>query len=235
MAIVKFGGGVVGMRGTAGGQTYSANGSGNFVRAWARPVKSPTAKQLLQRSRLAGMKARWTGLSDAQRTGWCTWAALPANERFNSLGESYYLSGWQAMVEINSRLSVMGDALRSDAPTDSVPAAPVGGNFLWYWNATYVECRPGFAVDTFVADRYLLFGRIVVNGVRRVNSSGWRLIQKGGPLAAGAYSVQCGVSATALWGTPQVGWQLFVRLFRQTSQGVRSLPYEWTRTYYIAA
>lgn len=124
MAIIKLAAPVAGIRGTVGGLTYSQNGAGLYVRQWSRGANPRSNKQTEQRANLASMGPAWSALSTAQRAAWDTWAALPAQEQTNALGEVYYLSGWQWFQRINTRLLRTTHAQRDAPPTQSAPAAP---------------------------------------------------------------------------------------------------------------
>jgi len=124
MAITKIGPPLAGIRGTLGGVVYSANGSGTYCKPWAPPSNPRTELQMVERSYLASMPALWQALSSAQRTAWDTFAALGAQALVNSLGETYYASGYNWFVKCNIRLLRVGRATISAAPTIPRPAAP---------------------------------------------------------------------------------------------------------------
>lgn len=115
---------LAGLRGTIGALTYSANGSGTFVKAWRPPSKPQSENQMIERSYLARMPALWNALSSAQRTAWDTFAALGAQALTDSLGQTYYASGWNWFVKCNIRLLRVGRATISASPTIARPAAP---------------------------------------------------------------------------------------------------------------
>lgn len=124
VAIVKFGAMVVGIRGTVEGMKFSANKSGPYVTGWSRSANPRTQFQTSQRSVLASMSQAWRALSVAQLLAWNVFAALPAQDRVNSLGEVFSASGFNWFCIINTRLLNMGRALRQAVPTQSRPSAP---------------------------------------------------------------------------------------------------------------
>ena len=124
MAIAKFGVLVVGVRGTVGGAKFSANKSGPYISQWSRSANPRTPFQTAQRASIATMPPLWRALTDVERTAWAVFAALPAQERFNSLGESFFASGFNWFTIINVRLLNMGRASRIAPPVQAVPAAP---------------------------------------------------------------------------------------------------------------
>lgn len=124
MAIIKLGVLVVGVRGTIGGALYSANKAGPYVRAWSKGANPRTVRQQEQRAHYSAMPGLWAALTDTQRDDWDDWAALPAQELFNSLGEAYSPSGFQWFQIINLRLLNADRSTRTTEPTDLQPAAP---------------------------------------------------------------------------------------------------------------
>lgn len=124
MAKTKLAAPLSGLRGTIGGLTYSENSSGTFVKPWAPPSNPKTTPQTTQQSHLARMPGLWAALTPTQRADWNTFAALPAQQLFDSLGQSYYASGWNWFVKCNIRLIRCTRATISNVPTIPRPAAP---------------------------------------------------------------------------------------------------------------
>lgn len=125
MAIAKFAAPVSGLRGTVGGITYSANGSGPYVKAWSRSANPRTTLQSDQRGRIATRAAAWRNLTNAQRDDWIDYADDPAQLRTNSLGETFFASGFNWYVKINQNLVAADEPTRVDAPTLTRSAPPV--------------------------------------------------------------------------------------------------------------
>ncbi len=134
MAIVKFGPTVVGARGTIAGTTFSANKAGPYARGWSRGSDPTTTLQTSQRGRLGALAAAWRDLTQVQRDDWIDYADDPPQELTNSLGETYFASGFNWYVKINDQLEAAGEARRDDAPTLTRPLAPIlfdAGVQLW--------------------------------------------------------------------------------------------------------
>ena len=70
MAKIKFGMMMTDARGKLGGQVFSKNRSGAYVRTKVTPVNPRTAAQQLSRSILGTLSASWSGLTEAQRRAW---------------------------------------------------------------------------------------------------------------------------------------------------------------------
>lgn len=124
MARIKLGTTVVGIRGTVAGLTFSAGQGGPYVRPWVIGGNPRTPAQQQQRSFVARLAADWRALTSSERSAWRTWAALPAQDLTNSLGETYSASGFNWFVTVNTRLQQIGRSIRSAPPTASRPAAP---------------------------------------------------------------------------------------------------------------
>ncbi len=129
MAVVKLAAPLAGIRGTIAGLTYSANGSSLYVKPWAKGSNPKTPKQTTERSFLAQMPQLWAALSDAQRAAWRTFAADPAQELTNSLGESYFASGFNWFCKCNIRLLRVGRSTIQAIPTQARPASPTISGF----------------------------------------------------------------------------------------------------------
>jgi len=129
MAIIKVGAPLAGIRGTLGGITYSENGSGTYAKQWSRPSNPRTPHQTVERGFLARMPSLWGALSDAQRADWRTFAADPAQEKTNPLGEAYYASGYNWFCQCSVSLLRVGRATLKPAPTQAQPAPPTIDDF----------------------------------------------------------------------------------------------------------
>lgn len=116
MAIISYGPTIAGIRGTLGGAIYSANLNGPYVRAYSKPGNRRTPARQTQRQVYEQLPEHWNSLTAGQRAGWDTDAAAAGNARTNSLGETYFLSGWQWFSEINAVLLAGGDSLSTTAP-----------------------------------------------------------------------------------------------------------------------
>lgn len=123
--IIKFGVAVVGARGTAGGLTFSANKGGPYAKLWSKGSNPSSALQSGQRGVLGAFASGWKDLTQVQRDDWDDYADDPAQELTNSLGLTYFVSGFNWYVAINSNLAEAGAAARVDAPTLTRPLAPI--------------------------------------------------------------------------------------------------------------
>ena len=100
MALVKFGGGVVGMAGSIGGTTFSRNRGGSYARARTKPINPNTDRQQAIRASMAEMTQRWADTLTAGQLTACN--LYGANVVMtNRLGESINLSGFNHYIRSN--------------------------------------------------------------------------------------------------------------------------------------
>jgi len=113
MALVRYGGGIVEIRGSIAGNVHSRNSSGNYIRARTTPVNPNSTRQNVIRAAMATASNTWSnGLTPAQRTAWGLYAANI--NMTNRLGETILISGRSHylrsnMARINSNLGARND------------------------------------------------------------------------------------------------------------------------------
>lgn len=105
--------------GSIAGTTYSRNRFGQYKRTRAIPVNPNTTFQGQVRTRFGALTAQWSGLTDAQRTGWADLAS--GITRTDSLGQTYTMSGAECFMSINMNKLDAGDAIITDAPAKVSP------------------------------------------------------------------------------------------------------------------
>lgn len=113
-------------RGSIGGQTFSRNRGGMYIRARATPTNTVTPARTVVRAQFANVSSGWRNvLNDVQRAAWDAWAELsPDATTLNSLGETIRIGGKAAYQRLNLRLLQAGMTPVTDPPTISGPAAP---------------------------------------------------------------------------------------------------------------
>lgn len=100
MALAKYGGGVIQLSGSIGGNTFARNSTSNYVRARTKPINPNTARQQTVRGAIAFLCAMWSDtLTAVQRTAWGLYAANVAMK--NKLGETIHLSGFNHFIRSN--------------------------------------------------------------------------------------------------------------------------------------
>lgn len=134
MALVKFGGGVVDMRGSIGGTVFSKNAYGQYARARVKPVNPNSYRQATIRAAIQALALMWHNtLTPQQRTAWALYASNINIQ--NRLGETILISGYNHFIRSNvPRLNI------SFARIDAGPT-----------NMTLPEGDPEFQVTTSIA------------------------------------------------------------------------------------
>lgn len=135
--------------GSIAGQTFSRNRNGQYVRTRAMPTQPRTTQQLLVRTNLSLFARLWGGLGEGTQSAWISAAALIP--KIDSLGQTYYLTGFQYYVGVNTWL-----ALIALTPVTSPPAPPVPiiGTAVV---GTVVKATPAFpfVVTTYTGKLYM--------------------------------------------------------------------------------
>lgn len=124
MAIITTAAPVSGIRGKVGGNVFSANKSGPYLKAWAKGSNPRSERQTAHRATLVTFAQAWRGITGTQRDDWDIYALEPAQDKTNSLGETFSVSGFAWFVGININRAFVGDGQLSASPTVSVPATP---------------------------------------------------------------------------------------------------------------
>ena len=115
MALVKFGGGIIEMRGAIAGTVFSRNSSGNYARAKTTPINPQSPLQTAVRSVMAALTTRWSQVvTAAQRAAWDLYASNVSV--LNRLGESVNISGFNHYIRSNANLLRIGET-----PVDAGP------------------------------------------------------------------------------------------------------------------
>lgn len=98
--LVKFGGGILDARGSIGGNTYSRNRYGAYVRARVTPVNPQSSRQSAVRALMADVSQAWfASLTLANRDAWGQYASNVPEK--NKLGETIFFSGFNQYVASN--------------------------------------------------------------------------------------------------------------------------------------
>jgi hypothetical protein len=118
MAITKLGTLIIGIRGTSGGITFSANGNGPYAKLWSKGPNPHTNLQQTTRGRITTFGALWNGMTQGQRDDWQDFGQAPPEEDYNSLAERIYPSGWNWFCRINQRRLSVGQATSTTLPSD---------------------------------------------------------------------------------------------------------------------
>ena len=214
MAIIKLGALVSGIRGTIGGTTYSANGAGPYVRLWQLPTQPRTPDQVEARRMLGNIASRWRDLTQDQRDDWDTYAASANQELTNSLGETYYASGFAWHCRINTHLELMAEDYDGDAPPDTPQPTPTIDSFAAASGPSGLV-RVYFDASEFPNANYRLWiYSAVVSSPGRRTTTNYLLTKIDKPALYGQTYTNIGSEIRALYGELIAGQIAFVRCYR---------------------
>src|SRR4030066_216535 len=113
-AKIKFGMMMTDARGKLGGQVFSKNKGGAYVRTKVTPANPQTSYQLAVRAALASISQSWKGLVQASRDAWN--GAVGNFKITDIFGDVKILSGSQLYTKLNLNLTNAGQALITTPP-----------------------------------------------------------------------------------------------------------------------
>jgi len=232
MAIVKFGATVVGVRGTIAGLTFSHNASSNYVRAWTRSSNPRTASQSVARGQLGSLAIEWRDLTSTQRSGWDYYAGQSAQALTNSLGETYYASGFNWFCRINCQRFRAGWALRTTYPSLSQPSVVSSVLFYFGESGGTPYCKVAYGSGEFAAtDALVIKGSLTRRSARSVQyGTYYELVCETDP---GGTEYDFYDEVEERWGAPQEDDVLFIELQRQGTEGRRSIVQSLNEGYIV--
>jgi len=221
MAIIKFGTLVTGVRGTIGGATFSQNAATPYVKAWKKPINPATPAQLAASNKLASWPTAWRALAQSQRDAWDAWAALPAQQKINSLGIPYFATGFNWFVAINTWGTQIGFNQLPVPPATARPAPPT------ILTAT-VANTPLTANVTYNSGEFALNESIVVyvatwsSQAALSPPNSFRFIR--GVVNPDPTTFEFQFQWTPVLGNPIIGQKAFIHVYKQSQQRYRSTP-----------
>lgn len=118
MALVKLGGGVIGISGSIAGNTFARNRFGSYVRARTKPVNPESPRQTAARLLIIFLAEQWREdpMTATIREAWETYAnSVGWNNR---LGELVKLTGYNHFIRSNAARMAAGGDLVTAAPID---------------------------------------------------------------------------------------------------------------------
>lgn len=108
MAKIKFGAMMVDASGKLGGQVYSKNRGGAYIRTKATPLNPQTTAQMAIRGVFASISSSWSGLTEAQRQSFNNLVSSYA--RTDIFGDLRNPSGKNLFQRLNQNLVISGQA-----------------------------------------------------------------------------------------------------------------------------
>jgi len=222
MAIIKLGTTVVGIAGTIGGITFSRNKGGPYIRSWGNSPNQRKTLQNLQRSYIAGMAAAWRACTAAQRTAWNVYAALVAQQLTNSLGQTYFASGFAWFTSMNTNRLHRGIAINFPAPVLARPAA-VAVTTYQYGSLSNGNCSINWSAGTFPGTLNVVVHMRVERGIGNLVPTG-PFIYVAFDNTPDLQGINFTANAIARTGFPVLNAIAFYRLFAENAEGRRSTP-----------
>lgn len=114
MAKIKFGMMMTDARGKLGGQVFSKNRGGAYIRTKVTPSNPRTADQQANRTLLGSLSQGWSALTAEQRLSWNS--AVSAWAKTNIFGDIHNPSGKNLYVQLNKNIIAIGGAAINTAP-----------------------------------------------------------------------------------------------------------------------
>ena len=221
MAIIIPGAMVSQASGRIGGAIFSRNRGGAYVRNGSIPTTVTTPAAQSVKAILAAQSQAWGALDPEVKEQWREWATQ--NPVINRLGQSRTLSGHQAFVQLNARLTYAEfDALVS--PPFAPPPAPVIPGAITFTDAplaltvayTPTPLSVGIAVQCLAYLSNSPGVAYVKNRLALVTTSA----------AAAATPLDIAYGVTERFGTPQAGQTLHIALRAlDSTSGLISAPF----------
>ena len=220
MARVKYGAPVSDVRGSIGGITFSANATSTYAKQWRAPRRHGSRLAAKSRCSFAPHGNAWRDLSQGERDDWNAYAADPAQELTNSLGEAYYANGFNWFVTLRTRLLWMERTPIETAPVSAKPDPPA-------ITAVTLEASGGgdtsavsYPLDEFDGYDLVAFGRLWLSQGAVARTAGFFLVIA--TQSPGASETNLQDALEKVFGTIPTGARLFLTLARQDEDGQRS-------------
>jgi len=222
MARVKIGAPLTGIRGTIGGITFSQNATATYAKAWSGPRRNGTRLASKSRCVFGRHGNAWRDLDQSDRDDWDDYAALPAQELTNSLGEAYYASGWNWFASLNSRLAWIERSAITTPPAGARPAAPTISSVTLEASGGGDSSAITYPEDEFDGLDFILFGRLWLSQGAVARTAGFFLILATQTPGATETNIQSEIES--VFGTIPEDARLFASVHAQDSDGQRSQP-----------
>lgn len=220
MPIIKLSETITGIRGTIAGVTYSANRSGPYCKKWAHGTNPRTLEQSIMRGFPAAAAPIWNALSDEQREAWDDFALTPNELDYNSLGEQYFLSGYNWFLRAGIRRAII-DLAPSDTPPAGVAATAVTGLTVDAEFSLADEINVDWTDEQFEeTDALILFAAMAQGQYRTQPPNNWRLVYATQDPGDGPVDIADAV--VSFFGEPIENYRLFIRAWKQAEAGNRS-------------
>lgn len=211
MASIKFSALVGDARGSIGGNVFSRNANGGYVRNRTTPINPSTSKQANVRARMMTVINAWRAMTADEKHKWAT--QVSSNGYMSRVGESQTYTGYQLFLKRNLQLLAIGQPIVVDIPVDPVfpdsysdsldLEAAVGGASFSVADMIF-NVAPGTSGQTLV----IYSTGNLSTGVTSTAQS-YRQVSTHDASSGTTFDFSSGL--LGLLGTPQVGAQLIVK------------------------
>ena len=207
MAKIKFGMMMTDARGKLGGQVFSKNRGGAYVRTKVSPINPETSRQSAVRSQLTGFSQAFRSLTSTQINAWNS--AVSNFTSTDVFGDVKKPSGINLYTKLNMNLAQVGVSPISDPPLPS--EVPPVDSLALTANGTVAALSLAFTPTPIPADtEWIVEATAPVSAGKSFVKSEYRQI---GTLAAAATSPQNILAIyAAKFGNPITGQKTFVRV-----------------------
>lgn len=217
MAKIKFGMMMTDARGKLGGQVFSKNRAGSYVRTKVTPVNPQTSAQIASRAILASLSSGWNGLSTSAIASWN--GAVANWQKTDIFGDLKNPTGKNLYVSLNKNLEQTGQS-----PV-ALPPEKIDVELFNLTSATFdiSDTTLTMNVTTVPADHVLQLWATpaVSEGVSYVKNK-YRVIAN---IPAGAITATSTyASYVAKFGAPVAGQKIFIKGRYVANTGQVGLP-----------
>lgn len=217
MAKLKFITPVDEARGSIGGVVFSRNKACSYAKSRRVPVQTWSLQQSFGRGVVSQWPNEWRSLTQTQRDDWDTWAALPAQEKTNSLGIGYYCSGFQWFVSLNTRLYWFLLPFIEDPPAAAKPSAPTQSDVTMFATGSASSSEIDFDEAEFADVNFLLDAALFVSQTPTTAESKFLACTRDYYPMSTPYNIQA--SLETVWGDLIEGQRFITRLARVDDYG----------------
>ena len=183
MASIKLSALVSAARGKVGGNVFSANKAGSFVRTYVKPTNRNTIPQQAVRGLFGTMSSSWRALTSEVRSQWNTIAVQ--YPYMNRLGDMATYSGQQLFNKLQSNINAVNAAGLIGAPAPALLTSPTTPQ-------TFFPLVNGMSNFDLTANQFST-ANVLCDNLQDVPTGFALIIECTSPLSAGITSPQKGL------------------------------------------
>ncbi|WP_394795952.1 hypothetical protein [Armatimonas sp.] len=210
--------------GKFGDRVFARNPSGLYLREHVDPSQPNSDRQMSVRDRFSQFTARWGTITEDQRVGWNSLAALIT--KTGKYGDLYNPTGHRIYIALNQTRAEFGMATLDDAPLGIEPTTPVVG-FAPTVNVTAapaVELKLGATADPLGTELLVFATEPMSPGRSMVGEGMYRLV--GTAQSADVLNADIGALYDDKFGIPAGGVKVGVRVIPVSASGFQGTPQE---------